>query len=78
MLDKFGAPLITSVDDEEGREGENEKCGGGNVCGGIAEFLDLVVDRDGERSGDAGDVSADHQDDAELADGMGEGEDGGG
>ena len=63
------------VDGEEGEEAEEEQEFGGAVCGGVVEVLHLVVEGDGEGAGGAGDVSAEHEDDAEFADGVGEGED---
>ena len=42
------------------------------------ELLNLIVDGDGKGSCAAGDVAADHEDNAELADGVGEGEHGSG
>ncbi len=77
-LDKFGPPSAEAVDEEESDEGEGDQGGGGQVGGGVLELLHLVIDGDGEGSGDSGDVASDHEDDSELADGVGEGEDGGG
>ena len=66
------------VDKQESEEGDGDEHECGAVGGGVVELLHLVEDGDGERASDAGDVAAEHEDDAELADGVGEGEDGGG
>ena len=47
-----------------------EQDGGGAVGGGVVEVLDLVVEHDGEGARGAGDVAAEHEDDAEFADGV--------
>ena len=77
-LDKLGPLSAEAIDEQESDEGESDQGSGGEVCGGVLELLDLIEDGDGEGSGDAGDVAANHEDDSELADGVGEGEDGGG
>ena len=73
---KLRPPVAAAVDEQEGKEGEGDEGGGGKVRVGVTEFLDVVKDGDGEGAGDAGDVAADHEDYAEFADGVGEGEDG--
>ena len=48
------------------------------MCCGIVEGLHLFIDRNGDDPGLTGNIAADHQDDAEFAERMGEGQDGGG
>ena len=78
MSDKLWPPSAAAVDDEESDERQGYEYCRGEVGGGVAEFLDLIVDGDGESAGDAGDVATDHEDYTEFTDGVGEGEDGGG
>ena len=66
------------VDEEEGGGGGGEQEESGMVGGGVVAFFDEVEEGDGEGAGVAGDVAAEHEDDAELADGVGKGEEGGG
>src|SRR5579863_2627977 len=44
--------------------------GGGVVGGGIVEVLNLVIKNDGERPCRAGNIAAEHENHAELTDGM--------
>lgn len=59
---------------DEGKSGDDEQEERGVVGLGVREILHLVVDGDGEGAGSTGDVSADHENHAEFADGMGEDE----
>src|SRR5580658_5741748 len=70
------ARAAAQVDGGEGDHGEQD--GGGAVGGGVVEVLDLVVEDDGEGARGAGNVSAEHEDYAELAHGVEKAEDGGG
>ncbi len=57
--------MTASDEDAQGKE----DCGGA-IRGGVVEVLDLVVEDDGESAGGAGNVAAEHEYDAELADGV--------
>jgi hypothetical protein len=76
-LDKLGPLSAEAVDKQESDEGEDYQYAGGEICCGVLEFLDLIVDGNGECAGDAGNVATDHEDNPEFADGVGEGKDGG-
>ena len=51
---------------------------GGATGGGVVEVFHLVVEHDGKRARGAGNVAAEHEDDAELADGVKKAEHNGG
>ncbi len=72
---KFDWP---SVDGDEGKGAEDEQDGGSLVGGGVVEVFNLVEEDDGESAGGSGDVSTEHEDDAEFTEGVEEGEDAGG
>ena len=75
----LGSALLgCGIDGDEGEDAETEEDCGGAVGGVVIEVLDLIVEDDGEGAGCAGNVSAEHKDDAELADGVKEAEDDGG
>uniref|UniRef100_E6QN49 Uncharacterized protein n=1 Tax=mine drainage metagenome TaxID=410659 RepID=E6QN49_9ZZZZ len=66
------------VEGDEGDEAKREQQTRGAVGGGVVKVLDLVEKDDGESAGGAGDVSAKHEDYAELAEGVEKTEQGGG
>src|SRR5665213_994229 len=66
------------VDCNQRQQAKDEQYAGGAVGGCVVEVLHLVIERDGEGAGGAWNVAAQHQHHAELADSVGEGEDGGG
>ena len=57
-----------------GEERSNQEQKRGTAGGGVVEVLDLVVEDDRERARGAGNVAAEHEDDAEFADGVKEAE----
>ena len=61
-------------DEEQQAEGEREEDEGKCVGFGVVEFLNFVVERDAGDAGDTGDGAADHENDAEFAERVGEGE----
>ena len=71
-----GARAAGVKQDERG-EGDSKEHERGVVGLGVGEILHLVVDGDGESARGAGNVAADHEDDAEFSDGVGEAEGGG-
>ena len=63
------------VHDDEGCDAEEEEQERGVICGGVIEVLDLIEEDEGEGAGGTGDVSAEHEDDAEFSHGVQEAED---
>jgi hypothetical protein len=68
------AAALKEGDEQKEGEGEGEEHEGEGVGFGVVEFLHLVVEGDAGDAGDAGDRAADHEDDAEFAEGVSEGE----
>ena len=62
--------LRFGVDNREGQNAHAEQDGGGAVGGGVVEVFHLVIEHDGKRARGAGNVAAEHEDYAELADGV--------
>jgi len=58
----------------ESGERDQDEDKGGPVCSEVVEVLDLVVESDREGSRGSGNVAAQHEHDAELANRVGEGE----
>ena len=65
-------PGVAHVEEHERKGGDADQKERGSIRGGVGKFLDLVVDGDGESACGAGDVAANHENHAELADGVGE------
>jgi hypothetical protein len=60
------------VEQDERDEGDAQQEQRGAIGLGVAEILNLIVDGDGQGAGSAGDIAADHEDDAEFTHGVGE------
>ena len=58
------------IDQCKSEDAHAEQDGGGAVGGGVVEVFHLVIEDDGKRARGAGNVAAEHEDDAELADGV--------
>src|SRR5262245_48811750 len=69
---------VESVNESEKGEGNCEQGEGEMICGGVVDGLYVVVDGDGDGSRGSWKIAADHEDDAELAEGVGKCEDNGG
>ena len=65
---------IESVNESEKNERNCEKYERELVGGSVFDGLDVVVDGDGDGASGAGKISANHEDDAEFAESVGEGE----
>src|SRR5487761_1228145 len=84
--DKVAAPEISSgiavgalaVEQHQRDQTNRQQEQGGAIRLGILKILHLIVERDGERACGAGEVAANHEDDAKLANGVGEAEHGSG
>src|SRR5262249_49631432 len=66
---------IQSINESEKDKRDCEKCEGELVCGGVFQGLYAVVDGDGDGTRSSGKIAADHEDDAEFAEGVCECED---
>src|SRR5579862_955866 len=64
------AGTAAGVDGCQGGDAQSEKDGCGSVGGGVVEVFYLVVEHDGERACGSGDITAEHEDDAEFAHGV--------
>jgi len=78
-MDLVGQPshtdaAVESVDESEKDKRNCEKREGELVGGGVLDGLDVIVDGDGDGARGAGKIAADHEDDAEFAERVSEGE----